>query len=209
MEKIEIIGIAQSNFVRTVRMAAHEKGVPYDLTEAMAHTDPVKELHPGGLIPAMRHGGKTLFESRAITRYIDEAFDGEPLTPREPFAAAQTEQWISFVGTSIDNSIVRRLIGAYFFSKNPDKSPDRAAIDAVKDRIAHHIQTLDKQVAKTGFLGGDRFTLADMYLMPILGISRLVPESKAALDASPNLLAYYEKHKTRPSFADTAPQKKK
>ena len=209
MSKLQIIGTPISNFVRTARMAAREKGVEYELIEIMPRTEQAREFHPGGMVPAMKHGDRQLFESRAITRYIDEAFDGPPLMPRDPWAAAQAEQWLAYVATSVDKAVIRELIYAYFFSTKPDKSPDRDIIDRVSKRIERQFQSLGKAVEKTGFLTGDSFGLADMYAMPILGQSRVSPEWKAAMEKAPSLLAYYEKHKSRPSFANTAPPKGK
>ena len=156
-------------------------------------------------MPAMKHGERTLFESRAITRYIDEAFDGPPLMPRDPWAAAQAEQWLAYVATSVDKAVIRELVYAYFFSTKPDKSPDRDVIDRASKRIERQFAALGNAVEKTGFLTGDFFGLADMYAMPIIGQSRVTSEGKAAMEKAPSLLAYYEKHKSRPSFAETAP----
>ena len=78
---LEIIGFPRSNFVRTVRMVAEEKGVPYEHLAELPHSDLVKSLHPMGQIPAMRHEGLELFESMAIARYIDTVFDGPSMVP--------------------------------------------------------------------------------------------------------------------------------
>ncbi|MBX3513224.1 MAG: glutathione S-transferase family protein [Xanthobacteraceae bacterium] len=209
MSKLQIIGTSLSNFVRTARMAAQEKGVPYDLVEVMPRSDQATEIHPGGMIPVMKHGERTLFESRAITRYIDEAFDGPPLMPRDPWAAAQAEQWLAYVATSVDKAVIRELVHAYFFSRKPDKSPDREIVDRAAKRVARQFATLGKAVERTGYLSGDNFGLADMYAMPIISQSRVTPEGKEAMASAPSLLAYYEKHKVRPSFADTAPPRGK
>lgn len=209
MSKLQIIGTSLSNFVRTARMAAREKGVDYELVEVFPRSDPAKEIHPGGMVPSLRHGDRTLFESRAITRYIDEAFDGPPLMPRDPWAAAQAEQWLAYVATSVDKAVIRELVHAYFFSTKPDKSPDREIIDRVTKRIERQFATLGQAVEKTGFLTGDFFGLADMYAMPIVSQSRVTPEGKEAMAKAPSLLAYYEKHKLRPSFAETAPPRGK
>jgi len=205
MSKLQIVGTSLSNFVRTARMAAREKGVPYELIEVMPRSDQAKEIHPGGMIPGMRHGDRTLFESRAITRYIDEAFDGPPLMPRDPWAAAQAEQWLAYVATSVDKAVIRELVHAYFFSRKPDKSPDREIVDRAAKRITTQFAKLGQAVEKTGYLSGDSFGLADMYAMPIISQSRVTPEGKEAMAKVPSLMAYYEKHKTRPSFAETAP----
>ena len=45
--------------------------------------------HPFGRIPAIEHGDFKLYECQAILRYIDAAFDGPSLTPREPKAMAR------------------------------------------------------------------------------------------------------------------------
>lgn len=209
MSKLQIIGTSLSNFVRTARMAAREKGVEYELVEVMPRSDQARALHPGGMIPAMRHGDRTLFESRAITRYIDEAFDGPPLMPRHPWKAAQAEQWLAYVATSVDKAVIRELVHAYFFSQKPDKSPDRDVVDHAAKRIERQFAALGKALETTGYLSGDSFGLADMYAMPIISQSRVTPEGKELMAKTPSLLAYYEKHKTRPSFANTAPPRGK
>lgn len=209
MSKLQIIGTSLSNFVRTARMAAREKGVEYELLEVMPRSDAANQIHPGGMIPGMKHGDRTLFESRAITRYIDEAFDGPPLMPRDPWKAAQAEQWLAYVATSVDKAVIRELVHAYFFSRKPDKSPDREIVDRAAKRVARQFATLGRAVEQTGYLSGDDFGLADMYAMPIISQSRVTPEGKEAMANAPSLLAYYEKHKVRPSFADTAPPRGK
>jgi len=131
MAKLQIIGAPQSNFVWGCRIVCGEKGVPYELTAAFPHTPVVDAIHPYGKIPAMRHGDVTLCESRAIYYYIDHAFPGTPLSPRDPVGGAQVEQWLSLVNTTIDPVLLRQYGIAYFFPGTPDGSPNRTAIDAV------------------------------------------------------------------------------
>ena len=66
---LEIIGIPRSNFVRTVRMCAEEKGVPHENIAEMPHSDAVKVINPQGQVPVMRHDGLELCESQAIAEY--------------------------------------------------------------------------------------------------------------------------------------------
>ena len=51
MATLEIICAPQSNFVRTVRMACEEKGVPYTLSPARPQTPEVAAIHPFGKMP--------------------------------------------------------------------------------------------------------------------------------------------------------------
>ena len=39
------------------------------------------DLHPFGRMPAFEHDGFRLFETAAISRYVDEAFAGPALQP--------------------------------------------------------------------------------------------------------------------------------
>lgn len=200
---LEIIGFPRSNFVRTVRMLAREKGVAYEHVPELPHSDVVKALHPLGQIPVMRHDGVALFESAAIARYIDAVFDGPKLIPEDPKAAAVVNQWASFVQTAVDRLILRQYVVEYLFHKDDDGNVVRDEIDKAIKRFPKMFGVLDK-ATEGGFLAGDGFTMADCFLMPILGGAQMFPEGKEAFEASPNLKAYFETHAKRPSFADTA-----
>jgi len=205
MSELQIIGAPHSNFVRVARIACAEKGVPYTLVPVRPHTPEVDAIHPFGKIPAMRHGELVLCESRAICFYIDHVFAGPPLAPRDPVAGAQTEQWISLVNTTIDPLLVRQYFAAYLLPGTPDGRPNRAVIDALLPKMEMHFRVLDRAVAKTGYLVGDSFTLADINLLPILFFLEKAPESGAMLRQAPNLDAYCRRHFERPSVAETIP----
>ena len=205
MATLEIIGAPQSNFVRTARIAAHEKGVSYTLIPARPHTPEVDALHPFGKIPVMRHGEFGLCETRAICGYIDHAFDGPPLIPRDAAAAAMTEQWISLVNTGFDLVFARQYLLAYFFSGLPDGAPDRARIDAVLPRMREMFALLDRELGKRAYLAGDTFTLADAFLLPLIHYMRQMPESSEMMQASSNVAAWFNRVAARPSGRETEP----
>src|SRR6516225_4791574 len=155
MLNVEIIGFPQSTYVRVVRMACEEKGVPYDLKPAAPHSPEVLAIHPFGKIPAMRHGDFELFESKAIGSYLDRMFPGPRLIPENPRDAALAEQWISAVNTVVDRTMVRTYLFAYIFPKTADGQPDRKVIDEVTPELRAQITLIDKAVAKTGYLAGN------------------------------------------------------
>jgi glutathione S-transferase len=204
MSGLEIIGGAMSNYVWTCRIAAAEKGVPYTLTEVWPHTDLPKAIHPLGKIPVMRHGAVQLAESRAICLYIDRAFDGAPLVPREMPAAAVAEQWISIVNSAVDPVCMRQYVAGYVFPGTPDKSPDRARIDGALPKMEPMLAMLDGALAG-GFLGGSAFTLADAFAYPILFYVSRFPEGAAMVAKLPNLATWLDRMAARPSVAGSAP----
>lgn len=111
-EVIELIGVPQSNFVRTLRIALIEKGVPYRLVPARPHSPEVEAIHPFGKIPVMRHGDFVLCESKAIASYIDRRYEGVRLFPDEARSCSLIEQWVSLINTTIQPDIQPYLRGA-------------------------------------------------------------------------------------------------
>jgi glutathione S-transferase len=205
MATVEILGFAPSSYTRVARMACEEKGVPYELKQLPPHAPEVCAVHPFGKIPVLRHGDFTLCESKAIANYIDRSFDGPPLFPSEPRDLARAEQWVSIVNTMMDPVMIRTYLFGYFFPKTEDGNPDRAAIDGALPALREQFAILEKAVAPTGYLAGDRYSFADINLMAILYYVRMFPEGAAALAGAPALAAYYERNAARPSFKNTIP----
>jgi glutathione S-transferase len=205
MPKPEIVGSARSTYTRVVRMVCEEKGIDYVLTERMLGAPELLAIHPLGKMPVLRHGDVELFESKAIATYLDRSFAGPQLFPSDPRLLALTEQWVSLVNTVMDRTLIRTFLFAYIAPKTSDGKPDREAIDAVMPMVREQLAILDKAVAGSGYLVGDLFTFADINLLPILHRVGQLPEGAEALAAATNLIAYYNSHATRPSFARTMP----
>jgi glutathione S-transferase len=200
---LELIGAAPSVFVRAARLACEEKGVPYALTVAAPHSPPVLAISPFGKIPVMRHEEFELFESSAIIEYVDAVFPGPRLFPAEPRAAARIRQWASAVVSNIFPALGGYL-QANAFPKGAGGRPDPEVINALLPGVRTAIGSVDQAVA-SGYLAGNAFSVADMFLMPMLAYLRIFPESAAAFGQSPALSRYYAQHAIRPSFRATKP----
>ena len=205
MPKPEIIGSQRSTYTRVVRMVCEEKGIDHVLTERLLGAPEIAAIHPLGKMPVLRHGEVELFESKAIATYLDRSFPGPAVFPADPHLAALTEQWVSFVNTSVDRTLIRTYLFAYIVPKGPDGTPDRAAIEAVMPAVREQLGILDRAVAATGHLVGGEFSFADINLLPILFYIRRTPEGGEALAGAPHLSAYYDAHAARPCFARTVP----
>src|SRR5262249_12100896 len=83
-----VYGHAYSTYTRTARLVLEEKGIEYELEEVDilqgAGQSPAHlARQPFGKVPAFEHDGFRLYETIAITRYIDEAFPGPKLQPAD------------------------------------------------------------------------------------------------------------------------------
>ena len=205
MPKPEILGSSRSSYTRVIRMVCEEKGIEYTLTETPLRAPELFAIHPFGRMPVLRHGDFELCESKAIATYLDRGFSGAQLIPSDLHLAALTEQWISLINTTFDNTLIRTFLFAYISPKTADGMPNRAAIEAVMPAVRQQLAVLDNALGKTGYLVGDQFTLADIFLLPILFYVRLLPEGSQALNAATHLTEYYDRHAARPSFQTTVP----
>jgi glutathione S-transferase len=186
-------------------MVCEEKGVPYEIVPARPHTSEIVAIHPLGKMPAMRHGDVRLFESKAIASYIDAVFDGPKVIPHDTLKAAEVDQWVSLVNTSVDPCMIRSYFFANMFPNTADGKPDRAKIEGAVPELHRLVSILDQAVARTGFLVGSSFTLADINLLPILYYVQHFPEGQASVRSARHLFAYFGTHSLRPSFLATIP----
>lgn len=200
MPDVEILGLPQSNFVWTTRIACAAKGVSHTVTL----TPPKEAGHPLGKIPVLRHGAVTLFESRAIAAYIDAAFDGPALASRDPVEAARQEQWVSMIVTAMEPVMIRQYLFAYMFPKGADGGPDRVAVAGVEPALREYLQVLSEAIEGKAF-GGGPLQIVDCYLTPILFYLRGAPESGEAIAAAAPLRSYLDRRLAEPAVASTVP----
>ena len=204
MTDLEIIGIPFSNYVRSVRLLCEEKGVSYKLNAAMPHSADVKAIHPGGQVPCLKHKDVALFESQAIATYIDKAFPGPKLIPEDALGAALCTQWVSYGNVQVDRWIMREfVVPSVFFDKA--KGPDTAKIGTAMPQMDKVLGVLEKALAKTGHLVGDKLTFADLNVAPMIAALERFPHGKELLARNPNVTAFLAKMKARPSWPKTEP----
>jgi len=203
---VKIIGTPISHYVETVILTCEEKGVSYTL-QVEGHDTPValkrpEHLlwHPFAKIPAAQIADVRLYETSAICRYIDLFFDGPPLVPREPLAAARMEQWISSVNCYFHKPCISNLVGHYVFPRGPGGSPDKAIIQADMPDIDNALRQLNIAYARQDFLAGNHISLADLFIAPIVRQMQQTPEGLECLGQYPAIADKLEGIFTRPGY---------
>lgn len=101
MATITFHSMADSAYLWTAMQAADEKGVEFDLAPLVLGSEAHLRLNPFGKMPVLQHGDVVLYETLAITHYIDRAFEGPPLQPAAPLPQAQMLRWISIVNAYV------------------------------------------------------------------------------------------------------------
>ncbi len=131
-----VFGAAYSVYVRTVRLTLAEKRVKYRLEEidvfapGGAPRDYLEHHHPFGRIPAFEHDGFRLYETGAITRYVDAAFAGPRLQPADPRACARMNQIIGVLDSYAYRTLVWDIFVERVRASAQGRQPDEARIAA-------------------------------------------------------------------------------
>ena len=210
MAKVTLHGPGFSTYVRTARLALEEKAVDYDFDEFNFIADgmPTEQLarHPFGKVPALTHDGFELYETCAITRYIDEAFGGPSLQPADSQGRAQVAQVCGILdsytyGPAVQKIVIQRLVVPMM-----DGSPDEAVIEEAAPEAAKAMSVLNSILGQRSYLVGDALSLADLHLVPIYDYFSKTPEGAAILQTTPGLRRWWEGMSQRQSVAKTAPQ---
>ena len=203
-----LFGASCGVYVRIVRLALAEKGVAYRLVERdrpeLDGPLPVGPQHPTfGRTPAFEHDGFRLYETGAITRYIDEGFAGPALQPSSPRGRARMHQIISL----LDNYAYQTLVWDIFVERVraafEGRKPDQARIAAALPLAETCLDELVEIMADGPYLAGERISLADLHAAPMMIYAHMATEGAALMRARPTLETWLARIGRRSSIGDT------
>lgn len=202
-------GYRYSVYLRAARFALAAKGVPCALREVNPFDRPVPAaylaLHPFGRVPSLVHGGFTLYETAAITRYVDEAFAGPALQPTGARLRARMVQIQSVTDSYAYWPLVRQVFSHMAFRPRIGEPADPGEVAAGLAAAPRVLEALAALMAGGPFLLGPSLTLADIHLAPILaGFAGTAP-GRALLAQVPALAAWWDRIAACPVFAATDP----
>ncbi|MCR4268983.1 glutathione S-transferase family protein [Nitratireductor sp. ZSWI3] len=208
--KPQLFGADYSVYVRIARLALLEKGVdhelvPVDIFSRDGVPDWYLERHPFRKIPTFEHGALRLFETAAITRYVDEAFDGPALQHGDAGARAVTNQIIGLIDAYAYRSMVWDVYVERVSKPKRGETADEALIAGALDTAGTCLSTLSSLSGQGPWLAGNRLTLADLHAAPVFAYFSLAPEGAAMIARYPRIADWWERMRGRASFEATRP----
>lgn len=203
-DDVVLIGPNYSVYLRIARLALLEKGVPHrleelDIFDEAAIPPDYLQRHPFKRVPLLLHGDFELYETTAITRYVDEAFDGPALQPREPRQRARMNQVIAI----LDSYAYWPLVRVIFVMRHEGLVPDDGVLSDALAAVPRCLGALERLLGKASFFSGAHFGLADIHAVPIFSYFLLTPEGKDEMTRRPVLTRWWSRVKERPSVAAT------
>lgn len=210
MSKPRLFGADYSVYVRIARLVLKEKDVDHELVPVDVFSEEglpawYRDYHPFGRIPAFEHGDFRLFETAAISRYIDEAFAGPALQPGEARKRARMSQIICFLDAYAYRTLVWDIYVERVSKPKEGGTTDEAKVAAALAKAAICLGTLSRLKSSSAWLCGERLTLADLHAASIFAYFVKAEEGQSLLNAHPELAAWWKNIAARPSFKATEP----
>ena len=194
-DPVHLHGYLYSVYTRIARLALLAKTVEHDTVEVNPFaelSEAYLTLHPFGRVPVLTHGGFTLFETSAITRYVDRAFDGPPLQPERAVALARMDQVIAVIDAYAYWPMVRQVASHAFFRPFFGEPSSRDEIDLGLEASRKILSFLDRVAGEGEVLTGRDITLVDCHLAPMIDYFVRAEEGKAALAAHLALQSWWD-----------------
>lgn len=198
-----IYGSVVSPFVRKLLGYLGEKGLEFDLKGVgVGDPDPAfRAASPLGKMPAMADGDFTLADSSAIIHYLEAKHPKPALIPIDPQDRGRVIWWDEFGDTVFaacsGKMFFNRIVAPKFMGRAGDLA---AAATAEQEELPKLLAYLESAIPASGFLVGDRFTLADLAVAsPLMNLRHC----GVSLDAAtyPKIAAWSETILSRPSLA--------
>ena len=203
-----LFGAAYSVYVRVAQLALAEKGVDFEHTsiDVFAPGGPPGDhdtRHPFGRIPAFVHAGFSIYETGAITRYIDEAFAGPALQPTDVRERARCNQIISIADNYAYPSLVWGVYVERVSKPRRGEATDDAKVQSALATAATCLRAMTGLIGGHPWLAGTQVTLADLYVAPMVAYFVQADEGRDMLQAHGALAAWWSRMETRPSMRAT------
>jgi glutathione S-transferase len=169
-----------------------------DLTKGAHKSPDYLAKHPFGVVPFLDDDGYTIYESRAIIRYLDRTLSGMSLTPKDDKAYGRMERMIG-VEQSYFTPGWGKIAFQLVFGRMQGKEPDMAVVDQGKAEVAKAFDVVEKEMAGCAFLAGNEFSLADVTWMPYVAYLFKAGEGALVTDR-PNVAAWWKRVSERPTW---------
>jgi glutathione S-transferase len=157
-------------------------------------------------VPAFEHDGFALYETDAITRYVNAGFPGPDLEPGDARGRARMTQAIDVINSYVYPCLIEQIFIQRAVMPMMGKSADEAAIAAALPQAETGVKALATLIDGSDYLAGDRLSLADLLLIPVYDYVAQIPEGERLLAGAPDLRRWWREVRMRESVLGTRPR---
>ena len=160
-------------------------------------------INPNGRVPALVDGQFKLWESNAIMQYLADKVPNNSLFPRDAQTRADIVRWQCWELAHFNNAYAAITFQTVLKAKLLNQEPNQAVVDYSTEALTEFARILESHLADRDYVVGRAITLADYSIINIEAFKDMIPFDWSAY---PRVNAYFERMRSDPCWASTAPE---
>ena len=205
---MKLLGLEISVYTRIALLVLEEKNIEYEFEEADVFADggpseQYMEFNPFGNIPCLINGDFSIYETSAITRYLDEVSKAPSLQPADSQQRARMQQIICILDAYAYRPMVWDVFVQRIVLPTEGGQSDEAIIAGALKGIATVLNQLELWLNAKAFFIGENISLADLHCFPILLYFAQTAEGENMLGSYPRIQQWLARMKCRRSVQAT------
>ena len=200
MPNLTLYGTPTSTYVRTSRLLLAEANIDYELKDIGIfngdnETDEYLAKHPFGKVPTVEIDGIKIYETAAITYYINQKLAGGKFAPADVLGQTRIRQIMAIV----DNYLYPHAVGTIVIQNLivPDQGgqTDKQAVEKALAPTQKALGAIEDLFVGSPFLLGSMISIADFYLIPIFIYLEQTPQFDKVTANTPKLKQWWNEVK--------------
>lgn len=197
MAKITIYGTPISTYVRTVRLLLEEAGADYNLQDVGIlngenNAPEYLAKNPFGKVPTLEVDGEVIYETGAITEYLDTVVASHKFSPSDPLSKARMRQIIGIIDNYLYPNGIRTIVIQRLIVPSQGGKTDEEAVNNAVAPAKTAAEAIESLSIGSPYLMGNTLTLADLYLIPIFIYLCQTPEFEGITAQTPKLNTWWD-----------------
>lgn len=197
---ITLYGTAASTYVRTVRLLLAEANIDdelkdIDIFNGENKTNEYLARHPFGKVPAVEIDGIKIYETAAITYYINQKLANSIFAPPDILLQTRMHQIIAIVDNYLYPPAIGTIVIQNLIVPSQGGETDSEAVRGAIAPTQKALGAIEDLFVGSPFLVGSLVSIADFYLIPIFVYLEKTPQFAEVITDTPKLKAWWEEAK--------------
>ena len=197
MATITVYGTPISTYVRTVRLLLEEAGAEYDIKEVgifNGENTSAEYLtkNPFAKVPTLEVDGEVLYETAAITDYLDTVVASNKFSPSNPLSKARMRQMMAIIDSYFYPSAITTIVIQRLIVPSQGGQTDENAVKNAVAPAKTALEAIESLSVGSPYLLGSELSIADFYLIPIFIYLSQTPEFDAITAETPKVRTWWD-----------------
>lgn len=198
---LKLISATPSPFARKVRIALHEKGLPFELLTEVPwdKTTSTPKYNPLEKLPVLiLEDGSSIYESSFILQYLEWTYPQPPLMPVDvegKISARRLEVLCDGVCDAVALTLFERMRA----------EPSAEWLSRQRRKIEGGVREMARLIGNRSFAVAEQFSLGDIAVGTAVGYLDVRLSEFDWRGSYPNLAEFSARMEARPSFATSVP----